>query len=163
VNPRYLLDGEIEDDGWTACCVSQTKLRGDAGTHNGSTCDHSFTLSLPCDARRFLPAGIWWDDIPLRPHQQHAMSVQAIIALQMDVSVTWSGLRELVNGVAGKLRELASRGDRVSIWMSNRVEAIVMFLVLWREGIRCKSLASHAFTLCEIVELSVVAVGPVRC
>jgi acyl-CoA synthetase len=49
--------------------------------------------------------------------------------------LTWEGVRHWVNGVAIELRAYGLIGaDRIPIWMSNRVKAIVSFLACSREG-----------------------------
>ncbi len=57
-----------------------------------------------------------------------------------------------MDGVAADLRaqRACTGGDRVSIWMSNRVEAIVMFLACAREGIACNPSLHRTFTCGEI-------------
>ena len=46
-----------------------------------------------------------------------------------------------------------SGGDRVSIWMSNRVEAIVTFLACSREGFACNPSLHHNHTSAEMRQL----------
>lgn len=60
----------------------------------------------------------------------------------------------MVDGVAADLREYGLvAGDRVSIWMSNRVEAVVMFLACAREGLACNPSLHKTYTCAEICEL----------
>jgi acyl-CoA synthetase len=53
--------------------------------------------------------------------------------------------------------ELASQGlvagDRISLWMSNRLEAVVVFLACSREGYACNPSLHKTFTCAEIIEL----------
>ena len=44
-------------------------------------------------------------------------------------------------------------GDRVSIWMSNRVEAVITFLACSREGIACNPSLHRSYTCAEIKDL----------
>jgi len=59
--------------------------------------------------------------------------------------LTWRELQSWVDGVALELRTYGLVGwDRVSIWMSNRVEAVITFLCLFAGRLRMQSLpASH--------------------
>jgi acyl-CoA synthetase len=68
--------------------------------------------------------------------------------------LTWAELRHWVDGVAADLREYGLvGGDRVSIWMSNRVETVVMFLACAREGLACNPSLHKTYTCAEIGEL----------
>ena len=79
----------------------------------------------------------------------------AAIALQDGRrSLSWQALRRWVDGVAAELRARGlSGGDRVSIWISNRAEAIVTFLACAREGIACNPSLHRTFTCGEIGQL----------
>jgi len=113
------------------------------------------TLHNPADARRYYRQGSWKDETLYALLSRHAGQRPGDIALQDGRrSVSWSDLRGWVDGVAGNLREFGlAGGDRVSIWMSNRVEAIVMFLACVREGIACNPSLHKTYTCAEIVEL----------
>lgn len=113
------------------------------------------TLHSPAAAQRYYRQGLWKDETLYGLLSQHADRRPDRIALQDGRrSVSWSDLRDWVNGVAGNLREFGlTGGDRVSIWMSNRIEAIVMFLACAREGIACNPSLHKTYTCAEIVEL----------
>ncbi len=69
-------------------------------------------------------------------------------------SLSWSELQQWVDGVAADLAQYGLvGGDRVSIWMSNRVEAIVMFLACAREGLACNPSLHKTYTCAEVGEL----------
>lgn len=113
------------------------------------------TLHNPADARRYYQQGLWRNDTFYSLLTAHAKERPHDPALQDGRrTVTWSELQLWVDGVASSLREYGLvGGDRVSIWMSNRIEAIVMFLACAREGLACNPSLHKAYTCSEIVEL----------
>jgi acyl-CoA synthetase len=113
------------------------------------------TLHHPVNANAYYTSGCWNDDTFYGLLSRHALSRPDSIALQDGRrSLTWAQLRQWVDGVAGNLREYGLvGGDRVSIWMSNRVEAVVMFLACAREGLACNPSLHKTYTCAEIGEL----------
>jgi acyl-CoA synthetase len=113
------------------------------------------TLHHPANANTYYASGCWNDDTLYGLLSRHALSRPDSIALQDGRrSLTWAQLRQWVDGVAGNLREYGLvGGDRVSIWMSNRVEAVVMFLACAREGLACNPSLHKTYTCAEIGEL----------
>jgi acyl-CoA synthetase len=113
------------------------------------------TLHHPVNANAYYASGCWNDDTFYGLLSRHALSRPDSIALQDGRrSLTWAQLRQWVDGVAGNLREYGLvGGDRVSIWMSNRVEAVVMFLACAREGLACNPSLHKTYTCAEIGEL----------
>lgn len=113
------------------------------------------TLHNPADARRYYQQGLWRNETLFGLLSKHADEHPHDIALQDGRrSVSWCELRDWVNGVGSNLREFGLiGGDRVSIWMSNRIEAIVMFLACAREGLACNPSLHKTYTSAEIVEL----------
>jgi acyl-CoA synthetase len=107
------------------------------------------------DAKRYYQQGLWRDDTFYDLLSKHADERPHSGALQDGRrTVSWSDLRLWVDGVANSLREYGLvGGDRVSIWMSNRMEAIVMFLACAREGLACNPSLHKTYTCSEIVEL----------
>jgi acyl-CoA synthetase len=113
------------------------------------------TLHHPVNANAYYASGCWNDDTFYGLLSRHALSRPDSIALQDGRrSLTWAQLRQWVDGVAGNLREYGLvGGDRVSIWMSNRVEPVVMFLACAREGLACNPSLHKTYTCAEIGEL----------
>ncbi|MEH2563680.1 class I adenylate-forming enzyme family protein [Bradyrhizobium sp. AZCC 2289] len=113
------------------------------------------TLHHPADAARYYERGLWRGDTFYSLLSEHADSRPNAIALQDSRrAVSWGELRQWVDGVASSLREFGLvGGDRVSIWMSNRVEIVVMFLACAREGLACNPSLHKTYTCAEIVEL----------
>ena len=68
--------------------------------------------------------------------------------------LTWRDVAAWVDGVATDLhRQGLVGGDRVSIWMSNKLEAIITFLACSREGYACNPSLHRTYTCAEIVSL----------
>jgi acyl-CoA synthetase len=113
------------------------------------------TLHHPAQARRYYDHGLWNSDTFHGLLARHAADRPAAPALRDGRrTLAWSDLEAWVGGVAAGLRGKGLRGgDRVSIWMSNRAEAIVMFLACAREGIACNPSLHRTFTCAEIGRL----------
>jgi len=110
------------------------------------------TLHHPAKARLYREQGLWNDDTFYSLLARHA-SVRARQPALEDGStrLTWHELREWVDGVAADLRIYGLMpGDRVSIWMSNRVEAIVAFLACSREGFACNPSLHRTLTGADV-------------
>ena len=110
------------------------------------------TLHHPAAARRYYDQVVWQSDTFYALMARQAATRPDAPALQDGRRMlTWQQLQAWVNGVAADLRTKGiTGGDRVSIWMSNRVEAIVMFLACAREGIACNPSLHRTFTCGEI-------------
>ena len=113
------------------------------------------TLHHPAQARTYYEQGVWRADTFYGLVARHAAERPAAVALQDGRrSLTWKELQHWVDGVAADLRAKGlAGGDRVSIWMSNRAEAIVMFLACAREGLACNPSLHRTFTCAEIGQL----------
>jgi len=113
------------------------------------------TLHHPTAAERYYQQRLWRKDTFYSLLNRHADERPDAIALQDGRrAVSWSELRQWVDGVASSLREFGLvGGDRVSIWMSNRIEAVVMFLACAREGFACNPSLHKTYTCAEIIEL----------
>lgn len=113
------------------------------------------TLHHPTNARRYYREQMWREDTFYSLLTRHANERPDAIALQ-DVrrALTWKELKRWTDGVAADLREYGLvGGDRVMIWLSNRVEAIVTFLACAREGIACNPSVHKTYTCAEVGEL----------
>lgn len=113
------------------------------------------TLHHPALTRRYYDQGVWRADTFYGLLARHATDRPDALALQDGRrKLTWKELQGWVDGVAADLRASGlAGGDRVSIWMSNRVEAIVMFLACAREGLACNPSLHRTFTCAEIGQL----------
>jgi acyl-CoA synthetase len=111
------------------------------------------TLHHPAQARLYLKQGLWRDETFYGLLARHAAVTPHAIALEDgERRLTWEALRHWVDGVAIELRTYGLvPGDRVAIWMSNRVEVIVAFLACSREGYACNPSLHRTYTNAEIV------------
>jgi acyl-CoA synthetase len=110
------------------------------------------TLHNPAKARLYREQGLWNDDTFYSLLARHASLRANEPALEDGFTrLTWRELREWVDGVAADLRTYGlTPGDRVSIWMSNRVEAIVAFLACSREGFACNPSLHRTLTGADV-------------
>lgn len=113
------------------------------------------TLHHPADARRYYEQGLWRNDTFYSLLAGHAAERPAAPALQDGRrTLTWGELHAWVDGLAADLAARGlSGGDRVSIWMSSRAEAIVTFLACAREGLACNPSLHRTYTCAEIGKL----------
>ncbi|MGE3875969.1 MAG: AMP-binding protein, partial [Parvibaculaceae bacterium] len=97
------------------------------------------TLQHPAAARHYYEQGLWQNDTFYGLLARQAAGRPAAPALRDGQRMlTWQQLLEQVDGVAADLRVYGLvGGDRVSIWMSNRIEVVVMLLACAREGFAC--------------------------
>ena len=113
------------------------------------------TLHHPAQSKRYYERGVWGADTFYGLLARHAQERPDAIALRDGRRrLTWKELQGWVDGVAADLcaKGLVG-GDRVSIWMSNRAEAIVMFLACAREGLACNPSLHRTFTCAEVGQL----------
>ena len=113
------------------------------------------TLHDPAQARRYYDQGLWRDETFYDLLAAHATNRGSAPALRDGrQTLTWSALQAWVDGAAADLAAAGvEAGDRVSLWLSNRVEAVVMFLACTRQGIACNPSLHRTYTLEEIVAL----------
>src|SRR5690606_18760940 len=68
--------------------------------------------------------------------------------------ITWARLLRWVDALAAELQRLGlKRGQRVSVWLPNRVEAVVGFLACSRNGYVCNPSLHQNYTVEEILHL----------
>ena len=113
------------------------------------------TLHQPSLARRYYASGLWQDqsfyDL-LSHHADAAPNRQALKDGRQ--SLIWAELRDRTDAVAAEFARLGLvAGDRVSIWMSNRLETIVVFLACSRQGLVCNPSLHGTYTTREIAAL----------
>jgi acyl-CoA synthetase len=113
------------------------------------------TLHHPADAQRYYGTRTWREDTFYSLLSRHAAERPNAAALQdARQTLTWNELKHWTDGVAANLREYGLvGGDRVMIWLSNRVEAVVTFLACSREGIACNPSVHKTYTCAEVGEL----------
>lgn len=110
------------------------------------------TLHEPSTSRDWYAHGSW-------RHETFYALAAAHVAARPDVeaardgrrSLTWRELQLWVDAVAEDLSgQDLTAGDRVSFWMSNRLEALVMFLACARNGYACNPSLHRTYTCAEI-------------
>ena len=113
------------------------------------------TLHDPATARRFYEQGLWRDETFHDLLAAHASARPDDIALRDGrQSLSWRELANWVEGAAAKLDALGlAPGDRVSLWLGNRAEAIVTFLACVRQGYVCNPSLHRSYTTADVSEL----------
>jgi acyl-CoA synthetase len=113
------------------------------------------TLHDPAEARRYYETGLWRDETLYRLLERHAAGRPDDFALRDGrTRLTWGGLRRLVDAIAGDLHRAGlKRGERVAVWLPNRVEAVAVFLACSRQGYVCNPSLHQNYTVAEIVAL----------
>jgi acyl-CoA synthetase len=112
------------------------------------------SLHDPAAARRYYEAGLWRSDTLYTLLQQHAAARPRAFALRDSTRrLAWRELLDLVDAIAAELVAAGlKRGERVAVWLPNRVEAVAIFLACSRQGFVFNPLHRN-YTVVEIVEL----------
>ena len=113
------------------------------------------TLHHPATAKAYYEKGLWGHDTFYSLLARHAAERPDAVAL-MDgrSSKTYAELKLWVDGMAADLRRFGLvKGDRVSIWASNRAESIVTFLACSREGFACNPSLHKTYSETDIAGL----------
>lgn len=113
------------------------------------------TLHHPAAAKRFYDQGLWRNDTFYSLLARHAAERASAPALRDGRrTLSWRELMGWADGVAADLRRHGlAGGDRVSMWLSNRTEAVVMLLACAREGFACNPSLHRTYTGGEIAQL----------
>ena len=113
------------------------------------------TLHHPANARAYYEGGFWREDTFYTLAAKNAAARPNAVALRDGrTSLTWAQLLQAVDGLAAHLgAQGLVRGDRVSLWISNRVEVLIAFLACSREGYACNPSLHRTYTCAEIGEL----------
>ena len=113
------------------------------------------TLHDPQTARRYYETGVWREDTLYTLLRDHARARPDAYALRDSrLRLTWSQLVRWVDALAADLHRAGlKRGQRVSVWLPNRVEAVVVFLACSRNGYVCNPSLHQNYTVGEVVQL----------
>ncbi len=113
------------------------------------------TLHNPQTARRYYEAGWWKSDTMYTLAAHHARVRPQEYALRDSRHrLTWQQLVAWVDALAADMHAAGlKRGQRVSVWLPNRVEAAVVFLACSRNGYVCNPSLHQNYTVGEIVTL----------
>ena len=113
------------------------------------------TLHDPAQARKYYDSGVWRQDTFYTLMAGHAQARPDELALRDNKrNIDWKTLNALADALAADMRvQGLVQGDRVCIWMSNRIEVVVAFLACSREGFACNPSLHRAYTFKDIVGL----------
>ncbi len=113
------------------------------------------TLHDPEAARDYYAAGLWREETLYTLLAGHAARRPAAFAVRDGRRrLTWAELQTLVDAVAADLDAAdLKRGERVAVWLPNRVEAVAVLLACSRQGYVCNPSLHRNYTVAEIVEL----------
>ena len=116
---------------------------------------HLLTLHDPATAREHYLSGIWQIDTLYSLARRHATERGSAYAVRDSARrLTWSALVAWVDSVAADLHEAGlRRGDRISIWLPNRLESAVVLLACSRNGYVCNPSLHQNYTVDEVVAL----------
>src|SRR6516164_6143916 len=106
-------------------------------------------------ARRYYAEGQWRRDTLYTLLCDHATRRPSAFAVRdAQRRLSWSELRALADAVAADLYAAGlKRGERVSVWLPSRVEAVAILLACSRQGYVCNPSLHRNYTVGEIVEL----------
>src|SRR6266436_275530 len=113
------------------------------------------TLHDPAAARGYCEAGLWRADTLYTLLCDHAARRPDDFALRDGTRrLTWRALLALVDAVAADLDDTGlKRGERVAVWLPNRVEAVAVLLASSRQGYVCSPSLHQNYTVAAIFEL----------
>ena len=113
------------------------------------------TLHNPMDAKAYYDQGLWTDETFYGLMMRHAEARPNAVALRDGrAQLTWHELAVRVEAIATDFRGKGLiTGDRVSLWASNRLEVILVFLACSREGFACNPSLHRTHTCREITHL----------
>ena len=113
------------------------------------------TLHDPQTAREYYANGVWRGDTLYSLLLGHARTRPQAYALRDSTRrITWSQLAQWVDALASEMQAAGlKRGQRVSVWLPNRIEAAVVFLACSRNGYVCNPSLHQNYTVNEITQL----------
>ncbi|CAM3946811.1 Cyclohexanecarboxylate-CoA ligase [Bordetella tumbae] len=113
------------------------------------------TLHDPQTARENYLSGVWHQDTLYSLTREHARVRPNACAVRDPYRrLTWREVLANVDIIAEHLYQGGlRRGDRVAIWLPNRIEAVLIFLACSRNGYVCCPSLHQNYTNAEIVKL----------
>jgi acyl-CoA synthetase len=113
------------------------------------------TLHDPEAAARYYAEGLWHQETLYTLLAGHAARRPDDFALRDGTRrLTWAELKAIVDAVAADLDAAGlKRGERVAVWLPNRVEAVTVLLACSRQGYVCNPSLHRNYTVAEIIEL----------
>lgn len=121
---------------------------------------HILTLHHPEQTREYYRTHVWQSDTMYALARRHAAQRGSAFALRdAHRRLSWASLVDWVDAVAADLHAAGLRsGDRVSVWLPNRLESTVVFLACSRNGYVCNPSLHQNYTVAEIADL-LAAIG----
>ena len=113
------------------------------------------TLHDPAMAQRYYGQGLWTHDTFYGLMAEHANRRHAAPAIRDgQVQLTWGQAIKQVDAIAADFRERGLiAGDIVSLWASNKLMGVLVFIACSREGIACNPSLHRTQTCEEVVAL----------
>ena len=113
------------------------------------------TLHDPAAARAYYRQGVWQPDTFYSLAVQHAKTRPDSYALRdAQRRLTYAELVRWVDALAEDLHQArVRRGQRVSVWLPNCIEGVVIFLACARNGYVCNPSLHQNYTVADIVTL----------
>jgi acyl-CoA synthetase len=113
------------------------------------------TLHDPAAAGRYYDEGVWQPDTFYSLVVRHAAARPAGFALRdAQRRLSYAQLLHWVDALAADLHQAGvRRGQRVSVWLPNCVESVVIFLAWSRNGYICNPSLHQNYTVAEITAL----------
>lgn len=113
------------------------------------------TLQDRAQGDAFYASGVWQHDTLYARLRHHAEQRPDAYALRDRTRrLTWKTFLQWTDTVAAELEQAGlRRGSRVSIWLPNRVEALVVFLACSRNGYICNPSLHQNYTVAEVALL----------
>ena len=113
------------------------------------------TLHDPTRAKSYYDQGLWNHDTFYGLMAKHTAARPAAAAIRDGRGrLTWEEAIKQVDAIAADFRERGLiSGDRVSVWASNRLMVVLVFIACSREGIACNPSLHRTQTCSEVVEL----------
>lgn len=116
---------------------------------------HLLTLHHPAAARDHYLSGVWQHDTLYALACRHADERGTAYALRDATRrLSWSAVVAWADAVAADLHEAGLRsGDRVSVWLPNRLESVIVLLACSRNGYVCNPSLHQNYTVAEVETL----------
>jgi acyl-CoA synthetase len=113
------------------------------------------TLHDPETAARYYAEGLWRQDTLYTLLCDHAARRPQDFALRDGARrLSWAELQAMADAVAADLDAASLKcGERVAVWLPNRVEAVAVLLACSRQGYVCNPSLHQNYTVADIVEL----------
>ncbi|MFS0736623.1 class I adenylate-forming enzyme family protein [Sphingomonas sp. 1P06PA] len=113
------------------------------------------TLHDPAEASRYYAAGLWRQDTLYSLAARWASERGGAFALRdAKCRLTWRELVADADRIAAALHDAGLQpGDRVSVWMGNRAEAVAIFLACSRNGYVFNTSLHATYTCAEVATL----------